>query len=424
MTASMTLPTDETRAREIADLLAWGARARHEFGFGYLGDNGEILTERGIELWITCRMTHCFALASMLPERYLGELSREEARALAAHGIASLADHFHDADYGGYVAALDAETGEPAAGGGDRKQAYAHAFVVLAASSARVAGIEGAQAVLDDALATSTERWWDEDAGMVYESYDRRFSEAEAYRGVNAAMHTVESYLAAATVTGDDTYLMRAVRIIDRVVGDLAPQFQWRFPEHLDTNYEPILDFNRDKPADPFRPYGATPGHWFEWGRLALQSLAELEARGIERAGSARIKDGALALIEAGAQEGFGVDGEPGYVYTTDFDGTPVVHERMHWVACEAFAAGIAAALADPALAERFTAIAAEAWDYIERFLIAQPGQWIHELDRHNSPAAGTWEGKPDIYHAVQALLMPDLPLAPAFAPAVAHLSE
>ena len=47
-------------------------------------------------------------------------------------------------------------------------------------------------------------------------------------------------------------------------------------------------------------------------------------------------------------------------------------------------------------------------------------GSWLHELDETNQPAATVWGGKPDIYHALQATLMPRLPLTPMFAPALA----
>ena len=40
-------------------------------------------------------------------------------------------------------------------------------------------------------------------------------------------------------------------------------------------------------------------------------------------------------------------------------------------------------------------------------------GSWHHELDPANRPAATTWPGTPDLYHAVQATLIPRLPLAP-----------
>ena len=33
-----------------------------------------------------------------------------------------------------------------------------------------------------------------------------------------------------------------------------------------------LLDYNRDQPAHPFRPYGVTPGHGLEWSRLTVQA--------------------------------------------------------------------------------------------------------------------------------------------------------
>ena len=38
-----------------------------------------------------------------------------------------------------------------------------------------------------------------------------------------------------------------------------------------------MLDLNRDRPDDPFRPFGATPGHAFEWARLVVQLDAALD---------------------------------------------------------------------------------------------------------------------------------------------------
>ena len=48
-----------------------------------------------------------------------------------------------------------------------------------------------------------------------------------------------------------------------------------------------------------------------------------------------------------------------------------------------------------------------------------EAGSWHHELDPANRPAASVWPGKPDLYHAVQATLLPRLPLAPSLASAV-----
>jgi hypothetical protein len=42
-------------------------------------------------------------------------------------------------------------------------------------------------------------------------------------------------------------------------------------------------------------------------------------------------------------------------------------------------------------------------------------------LDGENRPADSTWRGKPDLYHAAQATLIPQLPLAPTMASAIAQ---
>jgi mannose/cellobiose epimerase-like protein (N-acyl-D-glucosamine 2-epimerase family) len=48
-------------------------------------------------------------------------------------------------------------------------------------------------------------------------------------------------------------------------------------------------------------------------------------------------------------------------------------------------------------------------------------GSWWHELTPDLNPAASTWSGKPDLYHAYQAVLLPSLPLSPTAATALAR---
>src|SRR5690606_2524680 len=92
-----------------------------------------------------------------------------------------------------------------------------------------------------------------------------------------------------------------------------------------------------------------------------------------------------------------------------------VESRRFHWVTAEAVAAAevLAAVTGSPRYAEQ-----AEAWWELvrQRFVDQERGSWRHELDARNRPAAEVWAGKPDIYHAVQALLVPDLPLTGSFA--------
>ncbi len=128
--------------------------------------------------------------------------------------------------------------------------------------------------------------------------------------------------------------------------------------------------------------------------------------------------DDAVALFDAGVREGWAVDGADGFVYTVDWDGSPVVRQRMHWVVAEALAAAatLARVTGDPA----YEAWHQRWWGYADRHLLdRERGSWHHELDPANRPAAGTWSGKPDVYHAFQATLVPRLPVWPPFAAAL-----
>ena len=53
------------------------------------------------------------------------------------------------------------------------------------------------------------------------------------------------------------------------------------------------------------------------------------------------------------------------------------------------------------------------------RSLDRELGSWHHELDRQNQPAETVWVGKPDSYHAVQATLLPRIPLRASVAAGV-----
>lgn len=373
-------------------------------GFARQGEDGTA-QDGPLELWIACRMTHVYAIGHLL--------GRPGLAAFADHGVEAIRSLFADAEHGGWFAEVERD-GTPR---DDAKAAYPHAFVVLAASSATAAGRPGAAELLDQALEVSEQRFWDEDAGMVVEEWDRAFTTLDGYRGVNANMHTVEAYLAAADVTGDRVWLDRAVRVVERVVHGFARGNAWRLPEHFDDAWNPLLDYNRATPAHPFRPFGATIGHWFEWARLTLHARAALQARG--ESAPAWMLDDAVGLFDAGVREGWAVDGADGFVYTVDWEGAPVVRERMHWVAAEAIAA--AAALHAATGDDRFDDLYAQWWDYVGRYVVdREGGSWWHELGTDNTVSRTVWAGKADLYHAVQATLIPRLPLAPVIVPALA----
>lgn len=386
-------------AAERERLLAFAEQARHPLGFGWLDGQGRLDPSHPVELYITCRMTHVMSLGVLL--------DRPGAAELARHGVVSLDGALRDHDHGGWFPAVT-ESG-PVDG---TKAAYGHAFVVLAASSATAAGILGAHELLAAALAVQEEHFYDEAVGMVVEEWDTAWENLDPYRGMNANMHAVEAYLAAADVTGDRHWAERAGRICARLV-TLAGANAWRAPEHFDADWNPIPDYNRSEPAHPFRPYGATVGHGLEWSRLLLSVDATLKG-----AAPSGLVEAAVGMFDRAVADGWAADGADGFVYTTGWDGEPVVRARMHWVVAEAVNAAVTLhrVTGEP----RYRADYERWWAYADRHLVDRThGSWHHELDPENRPASTVWPGKPDVYHAFQATLVPFLPPAPAMSTAL-----
>ncbi|MEU2350923.1 AGE family epimerase/isomerase [Modestobacter sp. NPDC049651] len=383
---------------QLDQVLAFAAGSRVPGGFGYLGDDGTVLADKPVETWITGRMTHVFGLATLL--------GRPDARELVEHGVAALrSGPLHDGEHGGWLAAVGAGADD------GTKAAYVHAFVVLAGATATTAGVTGGRELLDEALRVWEERFWDDDEGLARESFDRSWSHAEDYRGANANMHGVEAALAAADALApaDPGAAARlrthALRATERVVHTWARERDWRLPEHFTADWQPLPDLNRDRPADPFRPFGVTIGHQFEWARLCLHLAAALG-----ESAPGWLTTDAEGLFRAAEERGWAADGHEGFPYTLDWDDRPVVGARMHWVVTEAVAA---AAVRYAVTGDPRAATLQRTWEELGDRLFLDPatGSWFHELTPEGAVGSGTWAGKPDAYHLVQMLLLPGRPV-------------
>ncbi len=383
------------RRRQFVSLLEFaGSSLRPDGAACWLDDDGLPDPTHPVETWVTARMAHTFALGALL-----GVPRAQERAALAVRG---LTDVLADEEHGGWVAGRGPEVGAVVG----HKAAYAHAFVVLAGSTGTVAGIEGAPALLADALRVLDEKFWEPDQRLHLDERSRDWSVVEPYRGVNANMHGVEALLAAHGATGEGEWLTRAQAIGDRVIG-WAEANAWRIPEHFNASWEPQLEYNADRPHDQFKPYGATPGHGLEWSRLLVQLDVESGTDGARTAAAASLFDRAVV-------DGWDPAGG-GFVYTTDWSGRPVEPRRFHWVAAEAVAT--ADVLHRVTGEDRYADLAAEWWEWIGANLLdVERGSWFHELDTENRPSGRTWVGKPDVYHAAQAVILPELPLTGSFA--------
>jgi len=377
-------------------------------GFGYLGDDGRVRPERGLETWIVARMTHVFGLAQLsgLPG-WDGPVR---------HGVAALATGpLRDGENGGWYASVEDDT----------KSAYVHAFVVLAGATATTVGAPGGRELLDEALDVWQTRFWDETAGLAVEEWDAGWTRLSDYRGANANMHGVEASLAAADALGDDDPRAarlrdQALRTTERVVHGWARERDWRLPEHFTPDWTPLPEHNRDQPAHPFRPYGVTVGHQFEWARLCLHLRAALagDRRHGDPGGPGWLLEDAVLLFAAAASRGWAADGHDGFPYTLGWDDRPVVAQRMHWVLCEAIAA-----------AQALGAVTGEAsYDHLaahwrrhgeQRFADPATGSWRHELTPDGAVASDTWGGQPDAYHLAQMLLSAGRPVRGSVAAAL-----
>lgn len=357
-------------------------------GFAYLGGDGLPLPGREPTLLLTARMTHVAGLASVLGIPGAGRL--------LDHGLASLTGAFHDAEADGWYGTLERD---------GRKTAYEHVHVVLAASSALAAGAPGAAELATRAAQVVEERFWDEEAGALRESFDASWGDPEPYRGANANMHAVEAFLALGDAVDDDRWHERALRICERIVDGHARSHDWLIPEHFDEQWHELPDYNRDDPDHPFRPYGATYGHSLEWARLLCGLHASPRV-----ATPAWVLEAAVELTRS-ALGAWGADGREGLVYTVDWDARPVSTVRLHWPVCE----GIQATASLRALTgdDEWERWYRRLWDHAAAHFVTPTGSWVNELEEDFGEGSAVWPGRPDVYHAAGAYLAPLLPVWP-----------
>lgn len=320
----------------------------------YLGDDGTPWKDRNRETWITSRMLHVYSIGTMLGDK--------GSKALAESALKGLKGALKDTEHGGWYSGLRAD-GEIL----PNKQCYAHAFVILSASSAMLAKIDGAEELLKEALELFDLRFWDEKEKLCVDTWNTEFTVLDDYRGLNANMHTVEAFLAVADVLSDEKYRQT---------------------------------------ADQFKPYGATPGHGIEWARLISQwalSTYRTESSSIL---TGKYVEAAKALYNRAIKDAWNVDGAEGLVYTTDWEGNPVIHDRMHWTLAEAI--NTSSVLWQITNNRRYAEDYSKFMKYLdEKVLDHENGSWFHQLNEKNEVIGTVWPGKLDLYHAFQATWIP-----------------
>ncbi|TNF21084.1 MAG: AGE family epimerase/isomerase [Rhodobacteraceae bacterium] len=400
MTSDRVLGTDDLATSWITDpqhrrFLAQDAAAQFRFfqaslrdgpGFHTLDFAGQPLPSDVQELHTTTRLVHSYALGMLA-----GVAGAER---MVDHGMSYLWSHHRDAQHGGYLWALDEDGVHDG-----RKLAYGHVFVLLAGASAKMAGHPEADRLIEDAFQVLDSHFWEARRGLFQDELTRDWTPFSDYRGMNANMHGIEALLTAHEATGAEEFLDRAGRILEFFTGRMAPEYNWRLPEH----------YTRDWQVDPeyagnpmFRPAGTTPGHSFELARLLLQHW---DLRGRPDDGA---PDRARKLFDRAVSDAWDSD-RGGFVYTLKFDGSWDNTNRYWWPVTEAI--GTAAAFVKLAPNADDETLYRRLWRFSADHLVDhQAGGWFPELAADNGKAATQFAGKPDIYHSIQAALFPPVP--------------
>ena len=175
-------------------------------------------------------------------------LAAPAADAIVDHGMQFLWNGHRDQKHGGYCWSLDDNGYKD-----DSKQAYGHAFVLLAAADAKVLGHPLADKLLADITEVIETRFWEEQHGAMSEEYARDWSKITGYRGQNSNMHTTEALMAAFEATGDTKYLNMAERIASLIIKRHAAALDYVVAEHFDAELEPRQDLQGLRHVPPGR---------------------------------------------------------------------------------------------------------------------------------------------------------------------------
>lgn len=393
----------EWLAEQTERLLKFSSAAldRAEGGFAWLDDAGAPVPAAGKQLWINGRYTYAAVLGHLL-----GDAEQIERARLGLEYLRSGA--LRDSEHGGWFTTVDAV--DPA-DNSRVKESYSQAFVLLAAAAAKQAGLP-ADDLYSDVLGVLN-RYWSEDAQMYSDTLSRDFTRLDPYRGQNPNMHLVEGGLLAFEADGEVRHIERSIAIARRLIRDVTGTNEWRLPEHYHEDWTPNPEYGADSPDSHFRPYGATVGHWLEWARLLVQldAAQRLIAERATQPESAQpdtwLIAAAASLFDRAMVDAWD-DERGGLSFSTDWSGTILNDHRFHWVITEAIGAAVALyrATGDPLYATWYGRF----WAYAEAQHIEEDGSWRHEITADGAPASGTWSGKPDLYHALQATLFARLP--------------
>lgn len=348
----------------------------------FFRDDGSIYNASTRHLVSSTRFVFNYAMAT----RYFPDLNYRD---WIRHGLAYLENVHRQAETGGYAWLL--ETGKVTDA---TNHCYGLAFVIVAGSTALLAGVEEGRKSLEQAWQLLERYYWDEAHRLYRDEANADFSLLAPYRGQNANMHACEAMLWAYEATQESRFLERAACLAEAVTHQLASQANGLIWEHYDANWQIDWQYNLDNPKHLFRPWGFQPGHQTEWAKLLLI---------LDRHQPAPWHlEWAEALFNQALERAWDHD-YGGICYGFAPDGSICDGDKYFWVQAESLAA--AALLAQATGKQTYRDWYQHIWTYSWQHLIDhQYGAWFRILSRenqryddHKSPA-----GKTD-YHTMGA---------------------
>lgn len=350
--------------------------------FQHFRDDGSVYDASTRHLVSSTRFVFNYAMADL-------HFADKDYKDWIQHGLRYLENTHFQPESGGYAWLLEGDKVTDAT-----NHCYGLAFVIVAASTAILAGVEEGRETLERAWQLMEQHFWDAEYGLYRDEANADFSIVAPYRGQNANMHSCEAMLWAYEATGEAHFLNRAAQLADNITRRQAAKANGLVWEHYDTSWEVDWDYNLDNPKHLFRPWGFQPGHQTEWAKLLLiLNRHAPQDWYIPRA--RELFDG--ALDKAWDHENSGI------CYGFAPDGNICDGDKYFWVQAESFAA--AALLAEATGEQVYRDWYQRIWDYSWQHMVDhQYGAWYRILTQNNqkyddlkSPA-----GKTD-YHTMGA---------------------
>ena len=216
----------------------------------------------------------------------------------------------------------------------------------------------------------------------------------------------IEAFLAAGDATGDARWFERALRIAERLSATSRPA-DWRVVEHFDAEWRRCPITTRSARATR-SGRSASRRATASSGRGSCSRCAPASTRRPTGSPTPPGRCSVARSRRAGSATG-------GFVYTTDSTDGP-----SSPIGCTGRdrSIGAAAALHELTGDEEYERWYRSCWDFAGDLIDREHGSWHAELDESLSRAAD-WSGKPDVYHAFQATLIPRLPVRPSLAGAL-----